>query len=103
MFKIRLYVLQCNASKNHSETFLTRWGRVIHMCISKLTIIGLANGLSPGRHQAIIWTNAGILFFRTLGTNLSELLSKVHTFSFKKMYLKMLSAKCRQFVSASMC
>ena len=30
-----------------------------HICVSKLTIIGSDNGLSPGRHQAIIWTNAG--------------------------------------------
>ena len=28
-----------------------------HICISKLTIIGSYNGLSPGRRQAIIWTN----------------------------------------------
>ena len=40
---------------------LTHWGRVIHICVSKLTIIGSDNGLSPGRRQAIIWTNAGIL------------------------------------------
>ena len=40
---------------------LTHWGRVAHMCVSKLTIIGRDNGLSPGRRQAIIWTNAGIL------------------------------------------
>ena len=40
---------------------LTHWGRVTHICISKLTIIGSDNGLSPGRRQAIIWTNAGIL------------------------------------------
>ena len=45
------------------------------------------------RCQAIIWTNAGILVIRTLGTNFSEILSKIHTFSFKKMHLKMSSAK----------
>ena len=33
----------------------------MHVCISNLTIIGSDNGLSPGRRQAIIWTNAGIL------------------------------------------
>ena len=32
-----------------------------HICISKLTIIGSDNGLAPDRHQAIIWTNDGIL------------------------------------------
>ena len=38
------------------------------------TIIGSNNGLSPGRRQAIIWTNAGILLIRTLGANFSEIL-----------------------------
>ena len=36
---------------------LTHWGRVTHICVSKLTIIGSDNGLSPDRRQAIIWTN----------------------------------------------
>ena len=76
---------------------LTHWGRVTHICVSKLTIIGSDNGLSPGRRQAIIWTNAGILLIRTLGTNFSEILSKIHAFSFKKMHLKMSSAKWRPF------
>ena len=40
---------------------LSHWGRVTHICVSKLTIIGSDNGLSPGRRQAIIWTNVGIL------------------------------------------
>ena len=48
--------------------------------------------LSPGRRQAIIWTNAGILLIRTLGTNFSAILSEIRAFSFKKMHLKM-SAK----------
>ena len=77
--------------------FLTHWGRVTHICVSKLTIIGSDNGLSPGRRQAIIWTNARILLIRTLGTNFSEILSKIPAFSFKKMHLKMSSAKWRQF------
>ena len=38
------------------------WSRVTHICVSKLTIIGVDNGLSPICHQAIIWTNDGILF-----------------------------------------
>ena len=73
------------------------WGRATHKCISKLTIIGSDNGLSPGRRQAIIWTNDGILLIRPLGTNFSEVLSKIHTFSFKKMHLKTSSAKGRPF------
>ena len=58
-----------------------------HICVSKLTIIGSDHGLSPGRCQAI--ANAGILLIRTSGANFSEIVSKIHTFSFKKMHLKM--------------
>ena len=79
------------------KNILTHWGRVTHICVSKLTIIGSDNGLSPGRRQAIIWTNAGILLIRTLGTNFSEILSKIRAFSLKKMHLKMSSAKWRPF------
>ena len=52
---------------------LTHWGRVTHICIRKLATIGSDNGLSPGRHQAIIWTNAGKLLVGPLGTNFSEI------------------------------
>ena len=76
---------------------LTHWGRVTHICVSKLTIIGSDNGLSPGRRQAIIWTNDGILLIWTIGTNFSEISSEIHAFSFKKMHLKMESAKWRPF------
>ena len=51
---------------------LTHWGRVTHICVSKLTIIGSDNGLSPGRRQAIIWPNAGMLLSGAAGTNFSE-------------------------------
>ena len=64
-----------------------------HICVSKLTIIGSDNSLSPERRQANIWTNAGILLIGTLGTNFNEILSETHTFSFKKMHLKTSSAK----------
>ena len=76
---------------------LTHWGRVTHIRVGKLTIIVSDNGLSPGRRQAIIWTNVGILLIRLLGTNFSEILIGIETFSFKKMYLKMSSAKWRPF------
>ena len=68
-------------------TLLTHWGRVMHICVGKLTIIGSDNGLSHGRRQAIIWTNAGILLIWSSGTNFSEILTEIHTFSFKKMFL----------------
>ena len=64
-----------------------------HICISNITIIGSDNGLLPGQRQAIIWTNAGILSIGPLGPNFSEILSEIYVFSFKKMHLKMSSAK----------
>ena len=39
--------------------------------------IGSDNGLSPGRRQAIIWTNAGILLIGPLWTNLGEILIEI--------------------------
>ena len=68
-----------------------------HIWVSKLTIIGSDNGLAPGRRQTIIWTNDGILLTGPLGTNFSEILIGIQTFSFKKMHLKMSSAKWRPF------
>ena len=76
---------------------LTHWGRVMHICVSDLTSIGSDNGLSPGRRQAIIRTNAGILLIRPLGTNFSDFLVEILMFSFKKMRLKVSSAKRRPF------
>ena len=83
------------ASQGYNE--LTHWGRVTHTCVGNLTIIASDNGLSPGRRQAIIWTNAGISLIGPLGTNFSEILSEIITFSIKKMYLKVSSAKWHPF------
>ena len=86
-----------NESEIHITYHLTHWGRVTHICVGKLTIIGSYNGLSPGRCQAIIWTNAGIFLIEPLGTNFSEILIGIQIFSLKKMHLKMSSAKWRPF------
>ena len=77
--------------------FLTHWGRATHIYVSKLTIIASDNGLSPGRRQAIIWNNDGILWIGLLGTKFSEISIEILTFSFKKMRLKVSSAKWRPF------
>ena len=78
-------------------TWLTHWGRVTHICVSKLSILGSDNGLAPGRRQAIIWYNDGILLIWPMGTNFSEILIEIHSFSFKKIHLKMSSGKWRPF------
>ena len=68
-----------------------------HICVSRLTTIGSDYGLSPGRRQAIIWSNAGLLSIGSLGTNFSEISIKILTFSFKRMRFKVSSAKRRPF------
>ena len=87
-----------NSQKSkHQDCCLTHWDRVTHICVSKLTIIGSDNGLAPGRRQAIIWTNAGMLLIGPLGTNFSEILIGIQAFSFTKIHLKMSSAIWRPF------
>ena len=78
------------------KLYWTHWGRVMHICVSKLTINGSGNSLSPCWHQAIIWINAGILVIGHLGTHFIEILIKIYTSSFKKMHLKM-SGKWQPF------
>ena len=72
---------------------LTHWGRVTHIWVSKLTIIGSDSGLAPGGHQAIIWTSAGILLIEPSGAKFSEILIEIRMFSFKKMRFKISSVK----------
>ena len=68
-----------------------------YICIGKLTIIGSDDGLLPGQYQAFIWINAGIVLIGPLGTNFSEILFTMQTFSFKKMCMNMLSGKLCPF------
>ena len=89
--------LNINSHPTNSCSPLTHWGRVTHICVGNLTIIDSDNGLSPGRRQAIIWTNAAILSIGPLGTNLNEISSGIQTFAFSKMHFKMSSAKWRPF------
>ena len=76
---------------------LTHWGWVTHIWKSNITIIGWDNDLPPGRCQAIIWTNAGIVLTGRLGTNFREMLIKIYIFSIKKMHFRMLFVKYLPF------
>ena len=78
----------------HPDLHLTHWGRVTHICVGKLIIIGSDNGLSPYRRQAIIWINAGLLPIGPLRTYFSENLIKMQQFSLKKMHVKMSAKWC---------
>ena len=93
-FPIMHYCLRQQTGQNQWNQWVAN---LLHICVHKQTIIGPDNGLLLGQHQAIIWSNAGILLIQTLGTNFTEILSEIHTFSFKKMHLKMLSLKLWQF------
>ena len=89
---------------SHLFLDVEHWGWVTDICVSNLTIIGSDNGLSPGRRQAIIWTNAGIWLIRTLETNFSEIFRDIHIFLFKNMHFKMsFFQNYGSFVSVSMC
>ena len=75
------------------------WGRVTHICVSNIIIIGSDNGLSSGRCQAIIWTKCwDILLIGPLGINFSEILIEINNFLFKKMHLNKSSAKWLLFL-----
>ena len=66
------------------------------ICVNNPAVIGSVNGLSSGLRQAIIWTSAGILLIEPSGT--IEILTKIYTFSFRKVHLKMPSGKWQPFV-----
>ena len=76
----------------------THRGRVTHICANKLDNPSLAQiiGLSPARRQAIIWTNADILWNRFYGTISIGILIESRAFSFKK-HFKMSSTKWLSF------
>ena len=96
LYGISCYIRSCyNITSPYRR--LSHWGRVTHICVGNLAIIGSDNGLSPGRRQAIIWTNDGILLIGPLGTNCSEIWIGIQTFALKKIHLKMSSAKWRPF------
>ena len=59
--------------------------------------------LAPIRHQAIIWTSAGILLIRPLGTHFSEISIGIQYFHSRKCIWKYCLRNGVHFVSASMC
>ena len=94
-------------NKCYFKTYLDKWNHLhdfnslspsdAYIFVSKLTIIGSDNGLSPGMRHAMVWTNTGILLIGSLGTNFSEILTEINTFSFRKIHLQMSSGIWRPF------
>ena len=56
-----------------------------NLYVSKQTINGSDDGLSPARRQDIIWTTDGLLLIWQLGTNFSEMWIK-YDFILKKVF-----------------
>ena len=73
---IQGYLTGTGTNRRLLQRQLTHWGQAMHICVSKLTIIGSDNGLPLGC-QAIFWTNAGKLLIGPLGTNFSEILIEI--------------------------
>ena len=73
---------------SHFDMFYCSEINVRDWCWS-YTDIGSDNGLSPGRRQAIIWTNDGLLLDGPLGTNFSEISIEIYFHSGKCI------SKCR--------
>ena len=81
----------------HHNSFGHHWGRVTHICIGRLSITGSDNGLSTGRRQAIILTNAGILLIEPLGNKFQWNFNRNSNISIKDIQLKLSSGKWRPF------
>ena len=62
--------MQIETIHGRTEVTLTHWGPVTHICIRKLTTNGSDNGLTPGRHQSIAWTNCWNIINWTLSNKL---------------------------------
>ena len=62
-------------------------------------IIGSGNGLSPIRHQAITWTNDGLMPIGLLGTNVYEIWIGILNIFIQENALNMSSAKMAAILS----
>ena len=73
---------------------LTHWNRVTNIYASViLAVIRSDNGLSPDRRQAIICIKVAYCYIWTFGNKFQCNLNQNPTISYKKMYLKISSAK----------
>ena len=75
---------------------LTHLPLVPNICVGELNGHRSVNGLAPSHCLNQCW----VIVNWSLGTNFSEFLIKIITFSFKKMCLKLSYAKCRLFCSS---
>ena len=75
----------CNVAKFlYASLPLHQWVRVAIYASVNLAIIGLDNGLSPVLLQTMIWTNAGLLVIRPMGTHFREAWIQIQSYLFPK-------------------
>ena len=91
--------------RHHGTCLLlsTHWGRVTHICVGNLTIISSDNGLSPGRRQAIIGTNAGILLIGNLRKKLQWNLNRNSYIIIQENALEKVVCKMAAILSRPQC
>ena len=94
-------VLRCSIIQSYHQFYVYSYDPLNSLRpsirVGKVTIIGFDNDLLPGRRRAIIWNSVGILLIGHVGMDFSELLTGIKTVSFRRMHLKMSSAKWRPF------
>ena len=78
---------------------LTHLGRVTHIYVGNLTVIGSDNGFLPGGPQAIFWPNAWISITGHLETNVSSFIIKIH----EQAHLKISSTEMAVTMSRRQC
>ena len=90
-----------NMSTLHKPMMTKSMINIVLLGLSELTHLSLVTQicvLSPIRRQAINWANGGLLSIGLLGTNFSEILIAILSFSFKKIHLQ-ISAKMAVILS----
>ena len=86
---------------HHLASIISHWC-CIYASVNRV-IICSGNGLMPLRCLHITWTNAALLSIGLLGTNFSEIWIRILSSSFKKMHLKMSSAKMAAILFRGRC
>ena len=81
------------------QGFLTHWGIVTDICVSRLTIIGSDNGLAPSRPPSHYLNQCWLIANWTPGNKFQWIWIEILSFSFKKMHLQMLSAQMAAILS----
>ena len=70
------------------DTPWTHWVQVMHIHMSVTWVsIGSGNGVTPGRCQAITWTNADLFLNKTLRIKIGEMWMKMSQFSVKQKFI----------------